>query len=1388
MYPANHYMDPYHSHYRNHSPYPYYPPHGWEIPSGHPQPMDSSYRPPTYGPWPYNAGMHHPHPSEFHCCCNRTYPPDYYSFRPPLPQELPPPHLYYHGPFPQHSNTCLSYFVPPHPYPVDQMPYGYDKLKSHCCGCPNHVCHGADKSNVKIEEERPDVKLESEYKDADGGSIIRHPNNQYPFIWVPSGNMEGKENGKRYEFSPQLLKEWAPMSRKMTGDVKKQNQDNQFLNGWAPVSSKKTEDVMHQEEGNQKERQFHWPIVWMPAGYDEPKQKAKELKIEESPNNSEEAPQSPKIKIIPLSWFENGHHDQKPATRDGSGDHGDRSATKSQPAVTEHRDGMTLEGSPKTTPAVPKRVNNESKPARENYKTIPVVPENKIDEKKASTYRIIPVTKESDEKKTGMSEKEEAKKASNGDKVEENGKTKHSESSTAKHSKLPPVCLRVDPFPRKKSGNGSSRSPSPPTRKDGDKAKKDVKEAAQGQNMEPKQSDTRHITVSEIKGKSPNEMDKGMQFSNKTVQAASVEHPREEEVPTSKDEQKVQAGSTTIGTQENAGAKSLQGSAVQEKENTGAESFMGCDESKNEDEAVIESEAAKDDAKTCKANLSEPDAAVCIQSAYRGYDVRRWQPLDKLRKIRNVHEQMQGVKKQLQCLEDSCKKPTEKEQVAIGETIMNLLLKLDTIQGLHPSVREARKSVARELVCLQEKLDTLCKQQSGEFDHTNSDEEKSETTENGIQIVAPTITTEACDKEERAVELGKVEEPSSVDTMEPYNAVPSGIPMEVKQDADASKKNEKEESCVTTMEEANEQGKAAGQFELQVPSSMDTLSDAALPEHPTDNQELKIEESNAVSVEQVDESEVEGEGKEAMLHDAASTGDSSGLKQCTASTEQSLHAKSESNTGLSYDSTEGINASAVAASVESGVTNEKDGPVNGQDHATAAVENLELKHDVSPAEEDQQRELSGPVVHLEDSSISLQDEEQHDLIPADDSVMSNTKDQLEVARDVSMQEQAVDTVQDSTKEQDGMLEDSTKEQDGMLEDSTNNMELSASGNAEKPDQPALLEPVLKSDSASAPEETVVGESDDTVQCAVFGKDKPPHEDQETEATIDKLTGGSTNDGDSLPGTSRKEPDIQESHPNLAEEADSTRDEIVFPELDSCELSCPHEGGITEHERSGMEVSSESQTEAQKEHADLAVSNTEECIETLKEAPVDASTANSAEDVGVQVSVTEECTEMPENSAEDVGVQVSVTEKCTEIPEDAQVGALGANSAEDVGVQVSVAEKCTEGAVGANLAEDEADNLKEDITVQKENNASEEALSAGASPLNDLKDSDEKKLAEENQQLKELLQKLLASGNDQMGVITDLSEKVKALEHKLARKKRSKVRVHRPSRHVTAKVH
>lgn len=184
--------------------------------------------------------------------------------------------------------------------------------------------------------------------------------------------------------------------------------------------------------------------------------------------------------------------------------------------------------------------------------------------------------------------------------------------------------------------------------------------------------------MSEVKEKSPYEMKKEVGFRNETVEVASVEHLQEEEAPTSKDGQKVQAASTTVGDQENAALKSIEEDHVQE--NAGAGSLNGCDKRKNEDGTVIESETAKDDARTYGVNLSESDAAVGIQSAYRGYDVRKWQPLDKLWKIKHVHEQMQVVRKQIQCLLDSCSKPTQKEQVAIGETIMNLLLKLDAIQ------------------------------------------------------------------------------------------------------------------------------------------------------------------------------------------------------------------------------------------------------------------------------------------------------------------------------------------------------------------------------------------------------------------------------------------------------------------------------------------------------------------------------------------------------------------------------------------------------------------------------------------------------------------------------------------------------------------------------------
>ncbi|TVU33324.1 hypothetical protein EJB05_25134 [Eragrostis curvula] len=1295
MYPTSQYMDPYYSHYRNHTPYSYYPP-GWE--AGHPRAMDSSCRPPSYGPWPYNAGMHHPHPPEYHCCCNHSYPHGYYGFRPPFPQELPPPHLYYHGPFPQHPNEFPPYFAHPHPYPAEQTQYDFNKSKNHCCGCPNHVCHGEEKSNVKIKEERPDGKPEREFKGADNSSIIRHPNKQYPAIWLPSGNIEDNDNGKLYELPPQLL------------------------NGWVPVGGKRAEDAKQQGQHDQKEKQFQWPIVWMPAGYDEPKQKAKDLKeMDENSKITEETPPSPKIKIIPLSWFE----DQKPAAQSGSRDHGDRSTLESQPTTTEYRDGRLVEGHRKTTPDMPRRVNDERKPARENYKTIPVLPDKETDEKKVTTYRTIPVMteKETEEKKPAVSENKEEKKSSSSEKKGEHGKGNHSESPTAKHSKLPPVCLRVDPLPRKKSGNGSSRSPSPPIRKDANKDE-DMNEA-QSQNLEPKQSDKKkQITVSEAKEKSvneksPDDMKKDMGFSNETVPAASAKHSPEEE----NDDQKVQDSSTRVHAQENAGANIVGGGT---QENAGAEILKEDDKSTDRDD-IIRSETLKNDSKPFRTNLSEAAAAVRIQSAYRGYDVRRWQPLDKLRKIRDVIEQMQGVRKQLQSLEASSKKPTEKEQMAAGEAIMNLLLKLDTIQGLHPSVRDARKSVARELICLQEKLDSLCKQPFSEFNHENEDE-ISERADSIIHTAAPTLTSEASDKmsqEEKADELREAKESSSVDSIELCDAVPSEVSMELGQDAYSSElKNQKEESCSNTMEVPREEETAAEQVEFQGASSIDTMTATALPEHPADNHECRIEEPNAGLLEVTEEKKIAiaDEGQEAPLvdsmepsHDAASTVDSSGLEKCMASSGQNLHAD-ELNKEVSPAISGEIKPTLATESLDNRLTADNDGSVDDQMKEAVGVERPELKHDVSPAEET-------PDINLEDPLVSLKHTELHerDLTTAAGSFTSNVDGQLEEARDTNMQEQEADSTQDATKES--------------PEATMDDMEAVASG---EPAQAVLVEPTLESD--SAPEQTVLKESSNSMQIELSGQDDSPHVDQNNE--VGKLTGG--------------EIDALESNNRLAEEAYDTRAETVFPELDSCELSCAHVDATSGYQRPEMKVSLESQA-AEEESV---------CSHSLC--------------ADAQVSEMDERTEMPK----------------------APAGVMGADYPEEVDERVSEMEECNgtpNGSpvctAGVTSAEEEADNLKEvakeDVAVQIESKASEEALPAAVTPdalKNALKDGDEKKLAEENQKLKEMLQKLLASGNDQMGVITDLSEKVKVLERKLARKKKPKVRVHRPSRHAMAKVH
>ena len=49
----------------------------------------------------------------------------------------------------------------------------------------------------------------------------------------------------------------------------------------------------------------------------------------------------------------------------------------------------------------------------------------------------------------------------------------------------------------------------------------------------------------------------------------------------------------------------------------------------------------------------------------------------------------------------------EREKLRMNEALMGLLLKLNSVPGVNPTVREARRKVSRRIVALQEILDAI---------------------------------------------------------------------------------------------------------------------------------------------------------------------------------------------------------------------------------------------------------------------------------------------------------------------------------------------------------------------------------------------------------------------------------------------------------------------------------------------------------------------------------------------------------------------------------------------------------------------------------------------------------------------------------------------------------
>ncbi|XP_024996861.1 BAG family molecular chaperone regulator 6 isoform X3 [Cynara cardunculus var. scolymus] len=254
--------------------------------------------------------------------------------------------------------------------------------------------------------------------------------------------------------------------------------------------------------------------------------------------------------------------------------------------------------------------------------------------------------------------------------------------ASPKTSKLPPVCLRIDPLPRKKN---SSRSPSPP----GDKGR------SKGSPIDESKSSQQQTQLSEGLKKSKEEKSEGNIKTIKVVERESLADPTEN-VP------------------RGAGSLADPCDNVPRGEGNGSEKGIVCKAEKK---------------------FSENEAALIIQSACRGFQVRKSKPITKLRQIAEVGKQVIELRERVQELESSSAGICfdGKQKLVIAETIMSLLLKLDTIQGLHPVVREVRKGVAKELVGLQEKLDSLTTSETPiedsikRQDDVDMEDEKSET-------------------------------------------------------------------------------------------------------------------------------------------------------------------------------------------------------------------------------------------------------------------------------------------------------------------------------------------------------------------------------------------------------------------------------------------------------------------------------------------------------------------------------------------------------------------------------------------------------------------------------------------------------------------------------------
>ncbi|KAG0486510.1 hypothetical protein HPP92_008605 [Vanilla planifolia] len=700
-------------HLREHHAYPYNSYSDWETPPTHWR-MDSMKH-----PSPCGSGIYKGHP-EHNCSCDHGCAPCYPGFGYPYCHFQHP--MYYPGPYPPYPNAYPPFFIPPHYSSNAGFDYG---KTSHCCNCPNHTCHVKDGSNLKIEEQPNSVPKESQ------SSLIQLPGYPYPIISLPNYRVNDCEMDPKSGAHPESHKGWFPLS---------------YHKGLS-------------QGGNGNYFQGPYQIIHAPPGNEKADEHVKDLKEINDVSRSDEAWPS-NFRIVPLKLLENGNHGEIPEVCKES---------KNQQAVASIAD---KERSLKTIPVKKVEGENEGKivmlekPSGEKDPKNPTLVEIQESCKdkstmndsaprvadKERTLKIIPVKQleGGDEDKAIMSEKlsEENKlKNSNSEGKRKIVSTKkdsgQKQSSPTVKSKLPPICLRVEPLLKKNGTNGKVRSAEATTRTEKTKSQEDNTEQVS--------------TMKEFAENNHNEIDvKTSKPSIEGSEKVQTFDSREcvvsvgEECASNNKKDDVSAFDiemrSTVDVSKEDEANDNSGHLKQETEQNKGEADTS-DYQKNKEEEV-------------RRIWLEEDAALIIQSAFRGYSVRRWKPLEKLRKIADIRDKMVDVRKQLYELESSSGRDRKQKDI-IGETIMNLLLQLDSIQGLHPSLREIRKLVARELVHLQEQVDQLSNQATNGQQETQKDDKIASPDDAATVMCSIPVAETVCSAADRPVNENSVAEQSS---------------------------------------------------------------------------------------------------------------------------------------------------------------------------------------------------------------------------------------------------------------------------------------------------------------------------------------------------------------------------------------------------------------------------------------------------------------------------------------------------------------------------------------------------------------------------------------------------------------------------------------------------